>query len=31
MMSMIHHRDIANAMNLALIGATDGRIVNMRG
>ena len=28
-MSMIHHRDIANAMNLALTGAMDGRIVNI--
>jgi len=28
-MSMIHHRDIATAMNLALTGATDGRIVNI--
>lgn len=28
-MSMIHHRDIANAMNLALTGAMDGRIVNV--
>ena len=26
---MIHHRDIANAMNLALTGAMDGRIVNV--
>ena len=28
-MSMIHHRDIATAMNLALTGAIDGRIVNI--
>jgi nucleoside-diphosphate-sugar epimerase len=28
-MSMIHHRDIANAMHLALTGAMDGRIVNI--
>jgi len=28
-MSMIHHRDIATAMNLALAGAMDGRIVNI--
>jgi nucleoside-diphosphate-sugar epimerase len=28
-MSLIHHRDIANAMNLALSGAMDGRIVNI--
>lgn len=28
-MSMIHHRDIAAAMNLALAGAMDGRIVNI--
>ena len=28
-MSMIHHRDIANAMNRALTGAMDGRIVNI--
>ena len=28
-MSMIHHRDIATAMNLALTGAMDGRIVNI--
>ena len=27
--SMIHHRDIAAAMNLALTGAMDGRIVNI--
>jgi dTDP-4-dehydrorhamnose reductase len=26
---MIHHRDIATAMNLALTGAMDGRIVNI--
>lgn len=28
-LSLIHHRDIANAMNLALTGAMDGRIVNI--
>jgi UDP-glucose 4-epimerase len=28
-MSMIHHRDIAGAMHLALAGAMDGRIVNI--
>jgi nucleoside-diphosphate-sugar epimerase len=28
-MSMIHHRDIAAAMNLVLTGAMDGRIVNI--
>ncbi len=28
-MSTIHHRDIANAMNLALGGAMDGHIVNI--
>ena len=28
-MSMIHHRDIATAMHLALTGAMDGRIVNI--
>ncbi len=28
-MSMIHHRDIATAMDLALTGAIDGRIVNI--
>ena len=28
-LSMIHHRDIATAMNLALTGAMDGRIVNI--
>jgi UDP-glucose 4-epimerase len=28
-MSLIHHRDIAIAMNLALTGAMDGRIVNI--
>jgi UDP-glucose 4-epimerase len=28
-MSMIHHRDIATAMRLALTGAMDGRIVNI--
>ncbi|MDF2996825.1 MAG: epimerase [Xanthobacteraceae bacterium] len=28
-MSMVHHRDIATAMNLALTGAMDGRIVNI--
>ena len=28
-MSLIHHRDIATAMNLALTGAMDGRIVNI--
>lgn len=28
-MSMIHHRDIATAMNLALTGAMDGGIVNI--
>ncbi|WP_165188164.1 NAD-dependent epimerase/dehydratase family protein [Caulobacter soli] len=28
-MSLIHHRDIANAMSLALTGAMDGRIVNI--
>jgi nucleoside-diphosphate-sugar epimerase len=28
-MSMVHHRDIATAMNLALIGKMDGRIVNI--
>jgi nucleoside-diphosphate-sugar epimerase len=28
-MSMIHHRDIATAMNLALTGAMDGHIVNI--
>jgi UDP-glucose 4-epimerase len=27
-LSMIHHRDIATAVNLALTGAMDGRIVN---
>jgi nucleoside-diphosphate-sugar epimerase len=27
-LSMIHHRDIATAVNLALSGAVDGRIVN---
>src|SRR3546814_19857736 len=28
-MSMVHHRDIATAMMLALDGAMDGRIVNI--
>jgi UDP-glucose 4-epimerase len=28
-MSMLHHRDIATAMKLALTGAMDGRIVNL--
>jgi nucleoside-diphosphate-sugar epimerase len=28
-MSIIHHRDIATAMNLALTGVMDGRIVNI--
>lgn len=28
-MSMIHHRDIATAMNIALAGTMDGRIVNI--
>lgn len=28
-MSMVHHRDIATAMKLALTGALDGRIVNI--
>lgn len=28
-MSMVHHRDIATAMDLALSGAMDGRIVNI--
>ena len=28
-MSMIHHHDVATAMNLALTGAMDGRIVNI--
>ncbi len=28
-MSMVHHRDIATAMKLALTGAMDGRIVNI--
>ncbi|ETI62848.1 epimerase [Sphingobium sp. C100] len=28
-MSMVHHRDIATAMSLALTGAMDGRIVNI--
>jgi nucleoside-diphosphate-sugar epimerase len=28
-MSMLHHRDIANAMQLALSGAMDGRIANV--
>lgn len=28
-MSMIHHRDIATAVNLALTGAMDGRVVNI--
>src|ERR1700730_16082538 len=28
-LSMIHHQDIATAVNLALSGALDGRIVNM--
>lgn len=28
-MSMVHHRDIATAMTLALTGAMDGRIVNI--
>jgi UDP-glucose 4-epimerase len=28
-MSMVHHRDIATAMHLALTGALDGRIVNI--
>jgi nucleoside-diphosphate-sugar epimerase len=28
-MSMVHHRDIGTAMNLALAGAMDGRIVNI--
>jgi nucleoside-diphosphate-sugar epimerase len=27
-LSLIHHQDIAVAVNLALTGATDGRIVN---
>ncbi|MET9491094.1 NAD(P)-dependent oxidoreductase [Nocardia sp. NPDC006630] len=29
MMSLIHHRDIATAMLLALTGAMDGRVVNL--
>jgi nucleoside-diphosphate-sugar epimerase len=28
-MSLIHHRDIATAMHLALTGALDGRVVNL--
>ena len=28
-MSMVHHRDIATAMKLALTGAMDGRVVNI--
>ena len=28
-MSMVHHRDIATAMTLALTGAMDGRVVNI--
>ncbi|MGH6707382.1 MAG: NAD-dependent epimerase/dehydratase family protein [Bradyrhizobium sp.] len=28
-MSMIHHRDIATSVNLALTGAMDGRVVNI--
>jgi UDP-glucose 4-epimerase len=28
-MSTIHHRDVATAMELALAGATDGRVVNL--
>ena len=28
-MSMVHHRDIATAVNLALTGALDGRVVNI--
>jgi UDP-glucose 4-epimerase len=28
-MSLIHHRDIANAMHLALAGVMDGRVVNI--
>jgi UDP-glucose 4-epimerase len=28
-MSLIHHRDIAGAMMLALSGAMDGRVVNI--
>jgi UDP-glucose 4-epimerase len=28
-MSLIHHRDIATAMQLALAGAMDGRVVNL--
>ena len=28
-LSMIHHRDVATAVRLALTGACDGRIVNM--
>ena len=28
-MSLVHHRDIATAINLALTGAMDGRIVNI--
>lgn len=28
-MSVVHHRDIATAMNLALTGAMDGRVVNI--
>lgn len=28
-MSMVHHRDIATAMQLALTGAMDGRVVNI--
>ncbi len=28
-MSMVHHRDIATAMKLALIGAMDGHVVNI--
>jgi UDP-glucose 4-epimerase len=28
-MSLVHHRDIAAAMNLALSGAMDGRVVNL--
>jgi nucleoside-diphosphate-sugar epimerase len=28
-MSMIHHRDVATGMTLALEGAIDGRIINI--
>jgi hypothetical protein len=30
-MGLIHHRDIATAMRLALTGAMDGRVVNIYG